>query len=385
MTVRDDPPRRRGTREELFALIREHGQVTRPTLAALTGIPRSTINQSLEQLFREGRIVEVDAEARQPGSGRGRPATVVRAVSPGAHVAAVDFGHRHVNVAIGDALGDVVGVEGIELDVDLHADEALDVATDLLGRLRSEHGVDEIAAVVAGIPGPLDLQTGRVCSPTILSGWVGLAPAGELETRIGTPVHVENDALLGAYGELLRGTGRGYGDFLYVKASHGIGAGIVIAGQPYRGGTGLAGEIGHTLLAGRSELCRCGNRGCLEAVVSVPSVRAQIAHTRPGSDPESLDLATLDGDPIATRVLNAAGRTLGHALADLANLLNPTAIIVGGELGSTDGPFVDGVRDSIRLHAQPATAEAVDVLPAALGNRAELTGALQLAALHAAR
>ena len=385
MTVQDDPPRRRGTREELFDLIREHGQLTRPGLSALTGIPRSTVNQSLEQLFREGRIVEVDAEAKQPGSGRGRPATVVRAVAPGAAVAAVDFGHHHVNVAIGDALGDVVGVEAVDLDVDLHASAALDLAAELLTRLRREHDVAELAAVVAGIPGPLDLQTGRVCSPTILSGWVGLAPAAELETRIGTPVHVENDAILGAYGELLRGAGRGYGDFLYVKASHGIGAGIVIGGQPYRGGTGLAGEIGHTLLPGHSELCRCGNRGCLEAVVSVPSVRAQIAHTRPGSDPATLDLTSLDGDPIATRVLGAAGRTLGQALADLANLLNPTAIIIGGELGSTDGPLVDGVRDAIRLHAQPATAEAVEVLPAALGNRAELTGGLQLAALYAAR
>ncbi len=385
MTVRADPLRRRGTREELFDLIREHGQLTRPGLAALTGIPRSTINQSLEQLFREGRIVEVDSEAKQPGSGRGRPATVVRAVSPGAAVAAVDFGHRHVTVAIGDSLGDPIGIDGIDLDVDLQADEALDVAAGLLARLRTEHAVHELAAVVAGIPGPLDIRTGRVCSPTILSGWVGLAPSAELEARIGTPVHVENDALLGAHGELLRGAGRGYQDFLYVKASHGIGAGIVIGGQPYRGGTGLAGEIGHTLLPGHSELCRCGNRGCLEAVVSVPSVRAQIAHTRPGTDPDALDLAALGDDPIATRILNTAGRTLGHALADLANLLNPTAIVIGGELGSTDGPLVDGVRDSIRLHAQPATALAIDVLPAALGNRAELTGALQLAALHAAR
>ena len=225
-----------------------------------------------------------------------------------------------------------------------------------------------------------------MCSPTILSGWVGLAPAAELERRIGTPVHVENDAMLGAYGELMRGAGRsGYRDFLYVKASHGIGAGVVIAGQPYRGGTGLAGEIGHTLLAGRSELCRCGTRGCLEAVVSVPGVRAQIAHTRPGSDPDAVDLADLDDDPIAARVLIGAGRILGQALADLVNLLNPTAVIIGGELGSTDGPFVEGVREAIRQHAQPATADAVDIVPAVLRNRAELTGGLQLAAVTAAR
>lgn len=385
MTAPGDQTRRRSTRDELFDLIREHGQVTRPGLATLSGIPRSTVNQSLEQLFREGRIVEIEAESKRPGSGRGRPATVVRAVAAGAAVAAIDFGHRHVNVAIGDAFGEPTDVESVALDVDLQAQESLDLAASMLALLRERHQVSELSAVVAGIPGPLDLQSGRVCSPTILSGWVGLAPAEELERRIGTPVHVENDALLGAYGELMRGAGRGYRDFLYVKASHGIGAGLVVGGQPYRGGTGLAGEIGHTLLAGRSELCRCGNRGCLEAVVSVPGVRAQIAHTRPGSDPDAVDLEQLGSDPIAARVLTGAGRILGQALADLVNLLNPTAVVIGGELGSTDGPFVDGVRESIRQHAQPATADAVDVVPALLRNRAELTGALQLAAVTAAR
>ena len=384
MPTREDPPRRRRTRDQLFDLIREHGQVTRPDLAALSGIPRSTVNQSLEQLFRDGRIVEVD-DVRAPGSGRGRPATVVRAVAAGAEVAALDFGHHHLNVALGDALGNAVAVESVTLDVDLHADQALELAASLLARLREEHQVDRLSSVVAGIPGPLGLADGRVCSPTILSGWVGRAPAAELAEHLGSPVHVENDAILGAYGELLRGAGRGYRDFLYVKASHGIGAGIVIGGQPYRGGTGLAGEIGHTLLPGRGELCRCGNRGCLEAVVSVPSVRAQIAHTRPTQDPDSVDLSDLGDDPIAARILHAAGRTLGEALADLANLLNPTAIVIGGELGSTDGPLVDGVRSAIRLHAQPATADALVVLPAELGTGAELTGALQVAALNAAR
>ncbi|MHA3705188.1 ROK family protein [Jatrophihabitans sp. YIM 134969] len=384
MTSRQDPPRRRTTRDQLFDLIRERGQVTRPGLAELTGIPRSTVNQSLEQLFREGRIVEVD-DVRAPGSGRGRPATAVRAVATGAAVAGVDFGHHHVNVALGDAFGQPVAVESVTLDVDLQADQALDVASGMLERLRREHDVEDLAAVVAGIPGPLGLADGRVCSPTILSGWVGRAPAAELQARVGIPVHAENDALLGAYGELLQGAGRGYDDFLYVKASHGIGAGVVIGGQPYRGGTGLAGEIGHTLLPGHSELCRCGNRGCLEAVVSVPSVRAQIAHTRPGVDPDTVGLSGLDGDPIAARILHTAGRTLGEALADLVNLLNPTAIVIGGELGSADGPLVEGVQAAIRLHAQPATADALVVLPAALGTRAELTGALHLAAVTAAR
>jgi predicted NBD/HSP70 family sugar kinase len=371
------------TREELFALILERGEVTRSELAALTGMSRSTINQSLGRLVADGRVVEVDNEAKGPGSGRGRPAVRVRAVGTGAAVAGIDFGHTHVYVGIGDTLGRTIGTEKLLLDVDLQADQAMDAAVSMLETLRTRHEVSELAGVVAGIPGPLDRHNGLVQSPTILSGWVGLAPADELARRIGTPVTVENDAVLGALGELYCGAGHGLGSFLYVKASHGIGASIVIDGRPFRGATGLAGEIGHTNLAGRSELCRCGSRGCLEAVVSVGTVREQIAHTRPGTDPSTIDLA-VEADSITARILDSAGRTLGRVLADLCNLLNPAALIVGGELGRADGPLIDGIREAVRLHAQPATADALVVRPAALGVDAELTGAVQLAARSAA-
>ena len=384
MTVeRDSSPRQR-TRSELFELIRNRGEVTRSELIALTGMPRSTVNQSIGRLFAEGRIVEVDVEPKGPGSGSGRPSTRLRAVVAGGSVAGIDFGHSHVHVALGDEQGSTIAVAQAELDVDLCAAEALDAAADLLAGLQAEHGIGSLSAVVAGIPGPLDHHAGVVRSPTILSGWVGLAPAEELGRRIGVQVHAENDAVLGAFGELRRGAGRPFQDFLYIKASHGIGAAMIVDGQPYRGATGLAGEIGHTLLPGQFEPCRCGNRGCLEAVVSVRTVRQQIAHTRPGVDVSSLDLATLD-DPIAARILDGAGRTLGKVLADLCNLLNPAAIVVGGELGRADGALIAGIRASLRLHAQPATLAAMQVLAAELGTGAELTGALQLAAMTPAR
>jgi predicted NBD/HSP70 family sugar kinase len=369
MIARPESSPRSRTREQLFDVIRTKGEVTRAELVALTGMSRSTINQSIGRLFADGRITETDSEPKGPGSGRGRPATRLRPIASGASVAALDFGHRHVCVALGDALGAPIGIEEVVLDVDLRADQAIEAAAELLGTLRRRHDVDAVSAVVAGIPGPLDRDAGLVRSPTILSGWVGLEPAAELQRSIGTPVHVENDAVLGAYGELRCGAGRHYDNFLYVKASHGIGAGVVIAGQPYRGATGLAGEIGHTALPGQIELCRCGNRGCLEAVVSVQTVREQIAHTRPGSDPATIDLAGVE-DAIATRILETAGRTLGRVLADFCNLLNPAALIIGGELGRADGPLVRGTAAAIRMYAQPATVAALDVVPAALGVRA---------------
>lgn len=367
------------TRQELFQIIQTRPDAaTRADLIELTGLSRSTINHAIGRLLNEGRIVETNAEEKGPGSGSGRPGVRLRAVGVGQSVAAIDFGHNHVHVAVTGPEGEIAGQIRVDVDVDLDAEDAMTTATDLLSTLREDHGVDRFALVVAGVPGPLDTTTGLVRSPTILSGWVGLAPAQELSRRLGVAVHVENDAVLGALGELRRGAGRHHRDFLYVKASHGIGAGLVLNGQPYRGGTGLAGEIGHTPIPGHAELCRCGNRGCLEAAVSAEAIRAQIAHSHPNLEPAQRRLGVLH-DTTTQRILSEAGRTLGRVLADMCNLLNPTAVIVGGELGTAGTELVDGIQDSIERYTQPATAATLEVIPAELGDRAELTGALELA------
>ncbi len=378
------PAPRERTRKDLYELIRSAEELTRTDLVGLTGLPRSTVNHAVLRLLAEGWVTETAARAKGPGSGSGRPGTLLRAVATGAHVAGIDLGHNHIHVAIADPLGQPIAEERVELGVDLRASQALDAAADILATLRAQCGVTDIAGVTAGIPGPLDTRTGLVCSPTILSGWVGLAPAEELSRRIGLPVHAENDAFLGALGELHRGAGRGFSDFLYVKISHGIGASPVVRGEPYHGATGLAGEIGHTRLEGRTELCRCGNRGCLEAVISVDTIRQHIAHTHPGSDPDLVSLTTFE-DPVTERILNEAGRTMGRVFADMVNLLNPQALVLGGGLGTAGVPIIQGVEASLRRWTQPATAEAVQVLPAALGERSELTGALQMAASMATR
>src|SRR6195952_2843066 len=342
VTYERHSPRDR-TREDLYQLIRARDEATRTELVEITGMSRSTVNHAIGKLLAEGRVTESEAQGKGPGAGSGRPATRLRAVASGAPVAAIDFGHNHIHVAIGDALGRSLGEERMRLDVDLRAGDAMDIATDLLAKLRAEHSIDSLSHLVAGIPGPVDGRTGLVRSPTILSSWVGLAPVQELERRIGEPIHihVENDAVLGAYGELRAGAGRHHPSFLYIKASHGIGASMVINGETYKGATGIAGEIGHTHLAGRTELCRCGNRGCLEAVVSVQSLLRQVAHTPPNVDPEAISLDALD-DTITHRLLNEAGRTLGGVLADLCNLLNPGALIIGGELGAAGPPLLGG-------------------------------------------
>ena len=216
--------RRRRSRDQLLAAIRAGGGVSRADLRVLTGLSRSAVADGVQALVADG--------ARRRGhrapAARGRPAALLHAAGPSGIVAGIDFGHAHVSVALG------------EHD---RRDRRRAAGRDRRRRARSHgarHGGSARPAaarggrdqrratcstVAAGIPGPLDLDSNRVRSPTILSGWVDIAPDAELERRLGLPVQVANDADMGARGELRFGAARGCRDFMYVKASHGIGAG----------------------------------------------------------------------------------------------------------------------------------------------------------------
>ena len=374
----EHPSPRDRTREDVFAIIRNSHGVTRSALSRMTGLSSSTVGHAVGRLLAEGRIVEGTLSATGRGTGSGRRAAILTAVPGAAYVGAIDFGHQHFRVAIGDEAAHVIDELDVRFSVDDSPEAGLDAACAGIQQLCDRHGIAALAGVALGVPGPIERATGIVRTTTILSNWSGMSPAREVEERLGVRAIVDNDANVGALGERRHGAGEQHEDFIYVKASHGIGAGMVLGGEPYRGATGFAGAIGHTHIEGRPELCQCGSRGCLEAVVSVPSVMEQIFHTHPQLDEEQVDLATLT-DSVSTRVLNEAGRVLGEALADLLNLLNPSALIIGGELGSSGPAFIGGVRSSVKRFAQMPLASACVVIPAALGTRAEVVGALVLA------
>jgi predicted NBD/HSP70 family sugar kinase len=360
--------------------------MSRAELGSATGLSRSAVAAGVADLLAAGLIGEDETgPGRTAGRtiGRGRRAGVLYPACPSGYVAGIDFGHMHVRVALADTGGRVVAEDVRTIDVDLQATAALDEAARLLRALltKAEIGDDDLLAVAAGIPGPLDSGRQVVISPTILGSWIDFAPAAELGRRLGREVLIGNDADLGAVGEKRFGAARDYADFLYVKASHGIGASIVIGGQCYLGARGFAGEIGHTQLPGVVNHCRCGNQGCLESVVSVPEVRKRLSstHLRGGSGRGQPPLADVARDPVGSRVLADAGRMVGRVVADGCNWLNPEAVILGGELGVSGPPFTEGFRESLDRYAQPATAEAITVDIAGLGSRSEVMGAVAMA------
>lgn len=381
--------RRRRTRDPVLAELSRAGTATRAELSRRTGLSRSAVGECVASLLAEGVIVEGPADGAS--AGRGRRATTLRLRAASGLVVGVDLGHTHIGTGVATREGEVLAERRVSQDVDHRPGRALDLAarlaTDALAAC--DQDLDDVAAVAVGIPGPLDARTGAVLGQTILTDWVGIDPAAELADRLGRPVVACNDADMGAVGEQRFGAARGVTDFLYIKASHGIGAGLVLDGSVYRGATGLAGELGHVQVAGASELCRCGSRGCLETLASVGVVRRQLAHvlttkSTPLTEDDLPPLAELADDSAAARVICDAGRTVGRAVADLVTCLNPAVIVVGGELGEAGAPFIDGIRESVDRHAQPASAQAVRIVSGQLGARAELLGTIATAQQRAA-
>jgi predicted NBD/HSP70 family sugar kinase len=362
--------------------LRRRGSASRSDLARLTGLSRTTVTTLVADLHTRGLIVEEShgpAHAETGSRGR-RPAFLRLAPSAGAALG-IDFGHRLIRVAVADLGSTVLAEQTIELDVDAAACAAMEAASELTEVVLAAAQIErsQIIGAGVGIPGPIDHATGAVASMTILPGWSGVSAGRELERLLEIPVRVDNDANLGALGEVTYGAGQGLSDVVYVRLTSGIGSGLILGGRLHHGANGFAGELGHVQVQADGVVCRCGNRGCLETVAADGSLLALLrpAHGDDLTVRGMLELVA-SGDLGARRVFNDAGRALGRVLADLCNHLNPAAIIVGGELSAAVGPLLDGIRESVHRYAQPSVADAVEVKPGVLGERAEVLGALAL-------
>ncbi|RZF03914.1 ROK family transcriptional regulator [Streptomyces sp. SCA2-2] len=366
----------RANLERVVRAVRLSGSLTQAEIARTTGLSAATVSNIVREL-KESGTVEVT-----PTSAGGRRARSVSLSGDAGIVIGVDFGHTHLRVAVGNLAHQILAEEAEPLDVDASAEQGFDRAELLVGRLLDATGVDraKVAGVGLGVPGPIDVASGMLGSTSILPGWSGTQPALALGERIGVPVAVDNDANLGALGELVWGSGRGVRDLAYIKVAGGVGAGLVIDGQIYRGPGGTAGEIGHITLDESGPVCRCGNRGCLETFTAARYVLPLLEPTHgAGLTMEKVVALAKEGDPGCRRVVADVGRYIGSGVASLCNLLNPSRVVVGGDLAEAGELVLGPIRTSVGRYAIPSAARQLELVPGSLGGRAEVLGALALA------
>jgi predicted NBD/HSP70 family sugar kinase len=363
----------RANRQRVVEVLQEEGALSQAELARASGLSPATISSIVRELESERRL-------ERESSRRGAP---LRLVPLPGFVLGFDYGHRHLRVAVADRTGEILAETTRRLPRDHEAKAGVSAGVELAKQLLADAGggLADVVACGMGLPAPVLAETQLVGSSSILPGWVGVHANEQLAQALGHPVSVDNDANLGALAEMTWGAGRGARDLVYLKLATGIGAGIVVDGSLVRGAAGTAGEIGHTTMDEHGEVCRCGNRGCLETVASADTVLRLLAPQH-GSDltlHDAID-AALAGDAGCRRVIGDAGRHIGVALANLVNLLSPELIVVGGELAGAGDILLDPIREAVDRYAIETAARATRLVPAALGERAEVLGAVALAA-----
>ncbi len=375
---------RQMNRLRIIEALYRHPLSSRADLARATQLSRATVSTLVEELVRIG-LVEEHVRAAAPGAtaegGVGRPPVLLSLVSGAAFAIGLDFGHQHIRVALCDLSGEPVVDDYSLAEVDRAPIESLDLAHQLVRDALRSAGVapDRVLGVGMGVAAPINTATGNLEADGILPGWRGIRPAAEMEARLGIPVALDNDANLGALGEKAFGAARGVDDLVYIRLSAGIGAGLILEGHPYQGFGGVAGEVGHVVSDPTGPICRCGNRGCLEAVASPVAVAALLERSigEPVTVQRLLELVA-GGHRGARRAVAEAGEAVGRAVSMLVNVLNPQLVVVGGDLAQAGQVLLDPISAAIERHSVAPAAAMVRVTTGRLGARAEVLGAAAL-------
>ncbi|HEX3959249.1 MAG TPA: ROK family transcriptional regulator [Trebonia sp.] len=350
---------------------------SRPELVRATGLSRATVSSLVADMIAAGLVREDNGSAEPENRPMGRPAQPLSLSRSAAYAVGADIGHAHVRVALCDLHGTPVWEQAEVKEVDTAPHETLDLAAGLIERALRECLVPRkrVLGLGAGIASPVR-SDGALVADGIMPGWVGIRPGAELQRRTGLAAQLVNDANAGALAEHRYGAGRGTDDMIYVRLSAGIGAGIVTAGRLLLGTGGLAGEIGHLLVAQAGPVCRCGNRGCLETVAS-PVAIARLLQDSWGRTvtPDDLPRLLAGNNAGALRVIEDAGEAIGHALAALVTLLNPQMIVIGGDLAVAGDRLAGPIRRTIARYAVPSAVPQVTIVTGELGSSAEVRGA----------
>ncbi|WP_154605083.1 ROK family transcriptional regulator [Arthrobacter sp. AQ5-05] len=351
------------------------GPATQADLARSTGLSTATVSNIVKSM------AAADLVTLTPVTSSGRRAMSVRYNGDGAIAAGIDFGRTHVRVVLANTGYHVVAEKEIPLPMGHRAAEGIAAAADLLEKLMAEATVSraQLIGAGAGIPGPIDNRNGKVIRGAILPEWVGINLHRELEDALKMPVFVDNDANLGALAQLTWGDQGGVRNLVFVKIGSGIGAGIVLNGELFHGSFGVTGEIGHVTIDEHGTICRCGNRGCLETVSSTAVMVEQLSRGRkvPISTADILSQAAA-GDPATLRIIDDAGTAVGRALANVANLISPSVIVIGGPLAELGEVLLSPIRRGLRRHAVPVIGDSITLAVSPLRSRAEALGAAAL-------
>jgi len=364
----------------ILALIRSGEATTRAQIMQVTGLSRSTVGARLDALLANGYI----APAATESSTGGRPPGAFQ-INPDAGVmllAAVGAGA--MQIAVCNMTCGILARQSHKVSV---ADGPIAVLSQVAGHFdellaQTAHTRAEVKGIGIGLPGPVEFAQGKVVRPPIMTGWDGYRVPDFFADDYRCPVIVDKDVNLMALGEH-RGAWPDVTHMLFIKISTGIGTGLIMDGALQRGAQGAAGDLGHLFVGNiepeHSEICRCGNTGCLEAYASGWAICRDL--TAKGYKADNVrDVADLaqKGVRDVVELLQTSGRLIGESVAVAVSLLNPSLVVLGGELALCQSYVLAAVRETVYRRSLPLATRNLEIATSKLGHDAGLMGAAQL-------
>lgn len=373
----------------LLTLLR-HQPISRVRLARLTGLSTTTITNLTADLIEQGVLAEVGTDLAATTLGAGRPPQALALVAESRYAVGVHIGVRTMRIALGNLEAAIVDRIVLTHQTGEAVGHALDRMAEGVMRLLNHYPdlAGRVVGVGVGASGLVETAAGiNRLAPNL--GWTKVPLRDELQKRLGLPVQVDNNVRCMALAESLYGQGKYAKALAFVYGRVGVGAGLVVDGQVYRGAGYGAGEIGHwTILPLSGDLCRCGNRGCLETLAG-ESVIVELARQlapdliddalSSGRDPlDALLNAARDGHEAMREMLRERASYVGIALANLVNVLNPQMILLGGLFETGFDLFYPTLVETVRQRAFGGLGDEVAMLPATFGERSGEIGAITL-------
>lgn len=314
----------------------------------------------------------------------------------GGYLLGLDIGAYRLQVALANVQGEVLHTRQQAVERGAEASQVVLAALEMARGLLKESGVrpGQVVRVGIGFAGPVDVHQGVTILSHRMPGWERYPLRQVFAEAFDVTALVDNDARVTALGEALFGAGQDVRSLFYIHLSSGVGGGLVVDGQPYRGATTTAGEIGHTLVQEDGPQCSCGRPGHLEALVSAPALIARARElsgddpaleARARDDPQGLRFhhiveAAREGHAPSRQVLRDAAHYLALAVANLINLLNPEMVVLGGVVARLAGEdLLQPLREEVESLAMAVPGQAVRIVLGSLGEAAVVVGAIALA------
>ena len=375
-------------------VLRKQGRVSRSEISSITGWSKAKASQEIRLLVDRGLLVETGEGASQGG----RRPQLLRLNEQLGCVVGIDIGASSIDAVLADITGRVMQRSSAAADVREKPEAFFDHCIRLTNEMIEAQGIpsEQVLGFGIGVPGPVDFARAVLVAPPLMPDWENFPIRPYLNHHFPSAfVIVDNDVNIMALGEQRAGDGAGIDHFIYVKIGTGIGAGIISNGRIHRGSDGCAGDIGHICVDKQGPTCRCGNKGCLEAMAAGPSIAEKAMQAaRNGLSPlmrqmmeanngilrpEDVNTACRDGDDAALEIIRSSGQMVGEVLATLVNFFNPSHIFIGGGIANFGNHLLVSIRRAVLRRSLPLATNHLSINFSRAGSNAGTVGAVALA------